>query len=60
MRIDGTKLGGASAAALALAMMMPATAWGQAARIPATDTPGTPAQVDPAPQIGRASCRERV
>ncbi len=49
MRIDGTKLGGASAAALALAMMMPATAWGQAARIPATDTPGTAAQVDPAP-----------
>ncbi len=49
MRIDGTKLGSASVAALTLAMMMPATAWGQAARIPATDTPGTPAQVDPAP-----------
>jgi len=47
MRIENRKLAGVSLAALALATTAPA--WGQAARIPATDAPGTPAQVDPAP-----------
>jgi TonB-dependent receptor len=49
MRIDVTKFGSASVAALALAMLMPASAGAQAAKIPGADTPGTPAQVDPAP-----------
>ncbi len=49
MRIDRTTLAGASAAALALAMLMPAAALAQAAKVPATDTPGSPPHVDPAP-----------
>lgn len=49
MGIDRNKLAGASAAALVLGLLMPATVWAQAAKIPATDTPGSPAQVDPAP-----------
>lgn len=49
MRIDRTKLGGVSAAAIAVALMMPAAAFAQAAEVPATATPGSPPQVDPAP-----------
>lgn len=49
MRIDRTTLAGASAAALALAMLMPAAALAQAAKVPATDNPGSPPHVDPAP-----------
>ncbi|KQM65160.1 TonB-dependent receptor [Sphingomonas sp. Leaf17] len=42
-------LGGVSAGTLILALAMPASAFAQAAQIPNTATPGTPAQVDPAP-----------
>ena len=49
MRTDRHMLAGASAAALALALLMPAPALAQAAKIPATDTPGSPTHVDPAP-----------
>ena len=49
MRIDRTKLGGVSVAAIAVALLVPAAAFAQAAEIPATATPGSPPQVDPAP-----------
>ncbi len=42
-------LGSVSAGTVILALAMPASAFAQAARIPNTATPGTPAQVDPAP-----------
>ena len=49
MRIKKIKLSDVSAGALAFAMLMPCAAFAQAAEIPATDTPGSPSQVDPAP-----------
>ena len=42
-------LGGISAGSLVLALAMPATAVAQAAQIPNSVSPGTPAQVDPSP-----------
>ena len=42
-------LGGVSAGSLVLALAMPAIASAQAAQIPNSVTPGTPAQVDPSP-----------
>ena len=44
-----TWLGGISAGSLILALAMPATAFAQAAAIPNSETPGTPAQTDPSP-----------
>ena len=43
------RLAGVSAGALVLSMMMPAAAFAQAAEIPNSAAPGTPAQTDPAP-----------
>lgn len=43
------RLAGASAGALIVALMSPASALAQAAEIPNSATPGTPAQVDPSP-----------
>lgn len=43
------RLAGVSAGALVLSMMMPAAAFAQAAEIPDSAAPGTPAQTDPAP-----------
>jgi TonB-dependent receptor len=49
MRARFRALQGISAGAFVLALAMPATAHAQAAQIPLTATPGTPAQTDPAP-----------
>ena len=43
------RLAGASVAALALATMLPSVAVAQAAQVPATPAPGSPAQTDPSP-----------
>lgn len=49
MRKTVTMLGGASAAAMALATLLPVAASAQAARIPGAEVPGTPTHIDPAP-----------
>ena len=48
-RRPALRLAGASIGAMALAMLMPAAAFAQAASIPATDTPGSPTHTDPSP-----------
>ncbi|TXC72641.1 TonB-dependent receptor [Sphingomonas ginsenosidivorax] len=44
-----SRLSGVSGTALALSLLLPASAFAQAAAIPQTATPGTPAQTDPSP-----------
>jgi TonB-dependent receptor len=45
----GHSMSGVSGIALALSLLLPASAFAQAAAIPETVTPGTPAQTDPSP-----------
>ena len=49
VRSSAARFGGASIGAMTLALLLPAAAFAQAANIPATDTPGSPAQTDPSP-----------
>jgi iron complex outermembrane receptor protein len=52
-------LSGVSAGTLALSLLLPASAFAQAAAVPRTVTPGTPAQTDPAPvQTGVAPAQQ--
>ena len=49
LKTGALRLAGVSLGTVALATLVPATAFAQAAKIPATDTPGSPAQTDPSP-----------
>ena len=49
LKTGALRLAGVSLGTVALATLVPAAAFAQAAKIPATDTPGSPAQTDPSP-----------
>ncbi len=49
MRRMNRRFGGISAGALVLGLLMPSVVQAQAAQIPETQTPGSPAQTDPSP-----------